>query len=48
MTKTIYLGMSILHISKILMYEFLYNYIKLKYGDGAKLFYMDTDRILGH
>ena len=41
MNKPVYLGMS--HISKILMYEFWYDYIKSKYGDRAKLCYMDTD-----
>ena len=43
MNKSVYLGMSILDISKTLMYEFLYDYIKPKYGDEAKLCYMDTD-----
>ena len=43
MNKLIYLGMSILDISKILMYEFWYDYIKPKYQDKAKLCYMDTD-----
>ena len=43
MTKPIYLGMSMLDISKILMYQFWYDYIKLKYGDREKLCYTDTD-----
>ena len=43
MNKPIYLGLSILDISKILMYEFWYDYMKPKYGDNVKLCYMDTD-----
>ena len=43
MNKPVYLGMSILDISKTLMYEFWYDYIEPKYGDTAKLCYMDTD-----
>ena len=42
MTKPLYLGMSTLDISKILMYEFWYDYINPKYGDQAKLCYTDT------
>ena len=43
MNKPIYLGLSILDISKILMYEFWYDYMKLNYGNRVKLCYMDTD-----
>ena len=43
MNKPIYLGLSILDISKILMYEFWSDYMKPKYGNTVKLCYMDTD-----
>ena len=42
MNKPICLGLSILD-SKILMYEFWYDYMKPKYGNDVKLCYMDTD-----
>ena len=42
MNKPIYLGLSILDISKILMYELWYDYMKPKYNDNVKLCYMDT------
>ena len=48
MNKLVYLGMSILDISKTLMYNFLYDYFKLKYGDKAKLCYTDTDSFIIH
>ena len=39
----LYLRMSILDISRTLMYEFLYDYINPKYGGRPKLCYTDTD-----
>ena len=42
MNKPIYFSKSTLNISKTLMYEFWYDYIKPKYHDRAKLCYMDT------
>ena len=46
MTKSLYLGMPILDISKILMCEFWFDYINRKYGDRAKLCYTDTDSFM--
>ena len=48
MNKPIYLGMSILDISKTLMYEIWYDYIKPKYQGKAKLCYMGTDSFIIH
>ena len=48
MNKPIYLGLSILEISKILMYEFWYDYMKPKYNDNVRLCYMDTDSFVMH
>eukprot|EP00438_Fugacium_kawagutii_P002275 Skav227368 [mRNA] locus=scaffold2373:95507:96952:+ [translate_table: standard] len=41
--KPIYLGMSILDISKQWMYSFFYDVLKVKYGKNIKLIYTDTD-----
>ena len=44
MNKPVYLGQAILDLSKIVMYEFHYDYMVLKYGlEKLKLCYMDTD-----
>ena len=46
MNKPVYQGLSILEVSKILMYEFWYGYIKLKDQNNAKLCYMDTESFI--
>ena len=48
MNKLVNLGLSILDLSKTVMHEFLYNYAKPKYGENAKLCYIDTDSFLVH
>ena len=46
MNKPVYLGLSVLELSKILMYEFWYDYVKPKSDEKRKLCYMDTDSFI--
>ena len=46
--KPVYLGLSILDLSKIVMYKFWYDYVKPKYDGNARLCYMDTDSFVVH
>ena len=46
LNKLPYLGLSILENSKMVMYEFRYDYVKPKHGEKAKLFCMNTDSFL--
>ena len=48
MNKPVYLGLSILDLSKTVMNEFWYDYVKPKYGENAKLCYMDTHSFIAH
>ena len=48
MNKPVYFGLSILDLSKTVMHEFWYDYVKPKYCKNAKLCYMDTDSFIVH
>ena len=46
LNKPAYIGMCILQLNKVLMYEFHHNYIKNKYGNNSKLFLRDNDNLM--
>ena len=46
LNKPVYVGFSVLELSKLLMYEFYYENLKPKYGDKCHLLYTDTDSLL--
>ena len=46
MNKPVYLGLSILELSEIVMYEFWYDYVKPKDREKTKLCYIDTDSFI--
>ena len=48
LNRPIYVGMSILDLSKLLMYDYYYNQLKSQYKDSCRLLYTDTDSILLH
>ena len=48
MNKPVYLRQAILDLSKIVMYEFHYDYMKPKFKDNIQLCYMDTDSLIYH
>ena len=48
MNKPVQLGLSILELSKFLIYGFWYDYVKPKYGKRGKLCYMDTDSFIAY
>ena len=48
MNQSVYLGLSILDLSKTVMYEFWYDYVRPKYGENVKLCYMDTKSFVVH
>ena len=46
LSKQAYIGMCILEMEKLLMYEFHYDYIKKKYGNKSKPIFTDTDSLM--
>ena len=48
LNKPIYIGVSILELSKLHMYQYYYDVMKKKYDDKIKLIYTDTDSFIFH
>ena len=48
LNKPIYVGMTVLDLSKMLMYDFYYNTLKARYGENIQLLYTDTDSVIIH
>ena len=46
--QPVYLGLPVIDLFKTVMYEFWYDYVKLKNGEKAKLCYIDTDSFIVH
>ena len=46
LNKPAYIGMCILELSKVIMYEFHYDYIKNKYGNNSRLLFTDTESLM--
>ena len=46
MNKSVYISLSISDLIKTVLYEFWYDYVKPKYGENARLFYIDTDSFI--
>ena len=46
LNKPAYIGMCILELIKVIMYEFHYDYIENKYGNNSRLLFLDTDSLM--
>ena len=46
LNKTVYVGMCILYLSKVFLYEFYHDYIKNRYVNNSRLLFVDTDYLM--